>query len=108
MKFAIGGVLAAVIAIVPAGAQSVISAHSGTVHHIEGRVLLADELVQPKFGHFPDLKEGQELRTEDGRAEILLTPGVFLRVASNSAVRMLSSRPEDEARRSLGDELDRL
>jgi hypothetical protein len=95
MKFVVGGVLAAVFAILPAGAQSVISARSGTVHHVEGRVLLADELVQPKFGHFPDLKDGEELRTEDGRAEILLTPGVFLRVASNSAVRMISNRLSD-------------
>jgi hypothetical protein len=95
MKFVVGGVLAAVFAIIPAGAQSVISAHSGTVHHVEGRVLLANDLIQPKFGHFPDLKEGEELRTEDGRAEILLTPGVFLRVASNSAVRMISNRLSD-------------
>jgi hypothetical protein len=35
------------------------------------------------------------LRTDDGRAEVLLTPGVFLRVDRNSSIRMLSSRLAD-------------
>jgi hypothetical protein len=30
------------------------------------------------------------LQTANGRAELLLTPGVFLRVGENSAVRMIS------------------
>jgi hypothetical protein len=56
---------------------------------------LADKPMEPKFGQFPDIKENQEFRTEDGRAEILLTPGVFLRLGENSAVRMLSTRLTD-------------
>ncbi len=32
------------------------------------------------------------LRTGQGRAEVLLTPGVFLRVGENSAIRMLDNR----------------
>lgn len=63
-----------------ASAQSVISAKSGVVHYVEGRAFLNDQLVETKFGEFPDLKENQVLRTEEGRAEVLLTPGVFLRV----------------------------
>lgn len=39
--------------------------------------------------------EGRELRTEHGRAEVLLTPGVFLRIAENSSVRMLSNKLSD-------------
>ena len=72
-------------------AQEVVSAHAGVVHYTEGKVFVGDQLVQRKFGVFPDLQVGEELRTgEDGRAEILLTPGAFLRVAENGSVRMLS------------------
>ncbi len=78
-----------------AWAQSVISAHSGLVHYVEGRVLLGDKEIDPKFGEFPEIKNNQVLRTEEGRAEVLLSPGVFLRVAENSAVRMVSNRLAD-------------
>jgi hypothetical protein len=70
-------------------AQQVVSAHAGVVHYVEGRVFVDNKPVQQKFAQFPDLREGGELRTEDGRAEVLLTPGAFLRVSNNSSVRML-------------------
>ena len=76
-------------------AQSVISAKSGMIHYVEGRVLLDGKPVDIKFAHFPEIKEGVELRTEDGRAEILLTPGAFLRLGENSAVRMVSAKLTD-------------
>jgi FecR protein len=77
-------------------AQQVVSAHAGVVHFTEGKVFVGDQVVQRKFGVFPDLQVGEELRTEaDGRAEILLTPGAFLRVAENSSVRMLSRELSD-------------
>ena len=49
------------------------------------------EPVQLNFGKFPVVKEGKTLATDDGRVELLLTPGVFLRLDRNSAVKMLSS-----------------
>jgi len=76
-------------------AQAVISSHSGVLQYVEGRAFLGGKLVEPKFGQFPDIKENQEFRTEDGRAEILLTPGVFLRLGENSSIRMLSTRLVD-------------
>src|SRR5271169_5739707 len=75
-----------------ASAQSVISAKSGIIHHVEGRVFLNDQLIESKFGEFPDIKENQRVRTEQGRLEILLTPGVFLRLGENSAIRMITNR----------------
>ena len=75
--------------------QSVISAHSGLIHYVEGRVLLDSQPVEVKIATFPDMKEHMELRTEDGRAEILLNPGAFLRVGENSAVRMVSNKLSD-------------
>ncbi len=92
----VAGVLAVGSALTPAVfAQSVISTHSGVVQYVEGRAYLDGKLVDLKFGQFPDIKESQEFRTADGRAEVLLTPGVFLRMGENSSIRMISTRLSD-------------
>ena len=95
MRLSFAGVALGLIGGCCAYAQSVISAHSGIIHYVEGRVLLGDKPVELKFAQFPDLKENQELRTQEGRAEILLTPGAFLRVGENSSIRMLSNHLSD-------------
>jgi|SRR5271166_146026 len=91
MRLLVAGCSLAVLAAGSACAQYVISAHAGVVQYVEGRAYLNDQVVEPKFGQFPDIKENQEFRTEEGRAEILLTPGVFLRLGENSSIRMLSN-----------------
>jgi hypothetical protein len=73
-------------------AQSVTSAHSGTLHYFEGDVSIDGAQVQSKVGRFSEIKEQGVLRTAQGRAEVLLTPGVFLRVGENSAIKMLDNR----------------
>jgi hypothetical protein len=78
-----------------ASGQSVISTHSGVVYFFEGAVFLGDQPLEQKFGKFPDVGEGRELRTEQGRTEVLLTPNVFLRMGENSRVRMLSTSLAD-------------
>jgi len=95
MRFLVAGWSLAVLAAGSACAQAVISSHSGVVQYVEGRAFLGDKPLEPKFGQFPDIKENQEFRTEDGRAEILLTPGVFLRLGENSSIRMLSTKLTD-------------
>src|ERR1700733_2188221 len=99
MRFLVAGWSLCVLAAGSACAQYVISSHSGVIQYLEGRAYLSDKLgdkpVEPKFGQFPDIKENQEFRTEEGRAEILLTPGVFLRLGENSAIRMLSTHLTD-------------
>ena len=92
MRFLVAGLSLGVLAAGTAGAQAVISAHAGVVQYVEGRAFLNNQAIEPKFGQFPDIKENQEFRTEEGRAEILLTPGVFLRLGENSSIRMLSNR----------------
>lgn len=92
VRLAMGVVVAAGATGFVASAQSVISAKSGVVHYVEGRVFLNDQLIESKFGEFPDIKENQQLRTEEGRAEVLLTPGVFLRLGENGAIRMITNR----------------
>jgi FecR protein len=78
-----------------AAAQEVVSAYSGMVHFLEGAVLLDDQPLEHKAATFPSIPEGSTLRTEKGRAEILLTPGVFLRLDENSAIRMVSHALND-------------
>jgi FecR protein len=75
----------------PCVAQSVISTHSGVVHYFEGAVYLGDQPLQSHPGKFPAMTKGAELRTEQGRAEVLLTPGVFVRIGERSAIRMVDN-----------------
>jgi hypothetical protein len=79
----------------PVFGQLVISTRSGVVHFFEGSVFLGDQQLERRFGRFPLISDGAELRTVDGRAEILLTPGVFLRLGENSAIHMLSTNLSD-------------
>jgi hypothetical protein len=71
--------------------QAVISTRSGVLHYFEGAVYLNDQPVEPHPGRFLSVPEGSELRTAAGRAEVLLTPGVFLRLDQNSSIRMVSN-----------------
>lgn len=91
-RFALSFAVLSAVGTQIASAQSVISAKSGLIHYTEGSVFLNDQLVEPKYGEFPQFKENQQLRTEDGRVEVLLTPGVFLRLGENGAVRMVTNR----------------
>src|SRR5580700_8093552 len=84
--------LAAIIALaLLANAQSVISTHSGLIHFFEGEVYLGDQSLESHLGRFPSVPQGAELRTADGRAEVLLTPGVFLRMGDRSAIRLVAN-----------------
>jgi hypothetical protein len=84
--------LAAAIALaLPANAQSVVSTHSGVIHFFEGAVYLGDQALESHLGKFPSVPQGAELRTAEGRAEVLLTPGVFLRLGERSAIRMVAN-----------------
>src|SRR5690348_7131968 len=77
---------------VTASAQPVISAKSGMVAKVQGSVFLDNQALEDSATHFPDVKEKQVVRTEDGLVEVLLTPGVFLRMGEHSSVRMISNR----------------
>jgi hypothetical protein len=71
------------------------STRSGLLYFFDGYVFIGDEQVQQRFGRFSEIGEGRVLRTELGRAEVLLTPGVVLRVDENSAIRMVSDSLSD-------------
>ncbi|MEI9976848.1 MAG: hypothetical protein WDO73_35240 [Ignavibacteriota bacterium] len=86
---------ASAILVLPAFGQAVISTRSGVVHFFEGAVSVAGRPLESHFGKFTTIPEGAELRTGQGRAEVLLTPGVILRVGENSAIRMASTALAD-------------
>ncbi len=79
----------------PAYGQAVISTRSGLVHFFEGAVFVAGQPLQARLGRFTAIPEGAELRTAQGRAEVLLTPGVFLRIGENSSIRMVNTALPD-------------
>ncbi len=70
--------------------QATISARPGVVNYIEGHAYIdGHELSASKLRNVA-LYANQTLSTDVGKAEVLLTPGVFLRIGDNSAVRMIS------------------
>src|SRR3981081_4421634 len=86
--------VAALLAL-PADVASGVPPPSGVVHFFEGAVYLGDQPLQPHLGRFPTMAKGAELRTEQGRAEVLLTPAVFLRMSERSAIRMVANNLTD-------------
>ncbi|HTS65459.1 MAG TPA: hypothetical protein VMH28_25735 [Candidatus Acidoferrales bacterium] len=87
---------------VPAAAQPVISAKSGLVSYTEGKVTMGDQPIESSATSFPDVKENAVLRTEEGRAEVLLTMGVMLRMGEQSSMKMLTTRLIDTRMELLG------
>jgi hypothetical protein len=62
----------------------------GTLNYVEGQVSVQGQRQTPDSVGSTCLQSNQELRTRDGNAEMLLTPGVYLRVGHRSTVKMLS------------------
>jgi len=67
-----------------------IPAHPGMLNYMEGQASINGEPVNSRSVGSMDVERGQVLQTGQGKAEILLTPGVFLRLGDNSALRMVS------------------
>jgi len=77
--------------VLSAPAWGVGTAIPGSINYVEGQVTLADQPLDSKSIGSAELQPGQSLATGNGKAEILLTPGVFLRVGDNSTVEMVSA-----------------
>src|ERR1700674_688878 len=67
-------------------------AKPGSINYVEGQASVDNEALSSSSVGSAELQPGQSVTTQAGKVEILLTPGVFLRVAENSAVKMI--RPE--------------
>ncbi len=66
------------------------SARPGTLNYIEGVAYLGGMQLTEKDVGSIELNAGETLTTQEGKAEILLIPGVFLRVGDHSSVKMIS------------------
>ncbi len=65
-------------------------ARPGSINYVEGQASIDNQRLVPEAVGSIVLDRDQVLSTEAGKVELLLTPGVFLRVGDNSSVRMLS------------------
>jgi ribosome-interacting GTPase 1 len=71
-------------------AQTTVSARPGTLNYVEGQVSIEGRPINPGSVNNTALQAQETLSTTNGKAEILLTPGVFLRLGENSSVQMVS------------------
>jgi uncharacterized membrane protein YgcG len=79
---------------VPAWASNNASSNSavpGTLNYVEGQAYIADQPLDHNSIGETTLEVGQSINTDKGKAEILLTPGVFLRIGDNSWVKMVTA-----------------
>ena len=76
-------------------AQKVVSARAGLITYLQGPAFVDGKRVVLKTARFPQMRNGETLATSRGRAEVLLAPGVVLRLSENSQVRMDDTRLDD-------------
>jgi hypothetical protein len=74
----------------PNPAQPTEPPRPGTLNYIEGAASVDGTQLNRHSVGGTELSAGQVLTTGAGKAELLLTPGIFLRIDSNSAVKMIS------------------
>jgi hypothetical protein len=67
------------------------AAQPGTLNYLEGQATLGPQTLTPDSIGKVRLDPGQTLTTQDGKAEILLTPGVFARLGESTVATMISS-----------------
>ena len=87
---ALGGFFLATLLSLPALAADTNTALPGTLNFIEGQASIQTQPLTTKSVGTAELQPGQTLTTQNGRAEVVLTPGVFLRLDRDSAVKMIS------------------
>jgi len=85
---AVGGFFVAALLLRPAWGS--VPPQPGTVNYIEGQAAIGSQALTEKSVGSAKLAAGQSLSTENGRVEILLTPGIFLRIGNHSSLQMIS------------------
>jgi FecR protein len=66
------------------------TARPGTLNYVEGQASIEGRSLSSQSVGNTTLEAGQVLATANGKAEILLTPGIFLRLGNDSTVQMVS------------------
>jgi hypothetical protein len=62
----------------------------GTLNYVEGQVSIDGVALTSRAVGTTILQPGQSIVTRVGRAELLLTPGIYVRLGANSSVKMVS------------------
>ena len=99
----LSGLLLSAMCALPQGYT--VSAKPGAVNYIEGSAFLNDNPISVKSLKSTFLSVNDTLSTGRGKAEVLLTPGLFLRLGNNSEVRMISPSLTDTKVEVLGGEV---
>ena len=89
-----GGLFLAALLSLPAWGADPVSrrtATPGTLNYVEGQASMGDQNLDSKSVGSAELQNGEVLATGNGKAELLLTPGVYLRLGNNSSVKMISN-----------------
>jgi len=76
--------------VLAAEALAAVPARPGMINYLEGQVSIDDRPVATQSIGTAEVSANGVLRTENGKAEMLLTPGVFVRVGDHSALRLVS------------------
>src|ERR1700721_1092803 len=77
-------------AILSAPAWGATPALPGTLNYVEGQAAVGTDALSAKSVGSVDLQAGQTISTQTGKAEVLLTPGVFFRLGDDSAATLVS------------------
>jgi hypothetical protein len=77
------------------GQQNARPAQPGSINYVEGQASIDGQPLSPSSVGNVGLDKGQTLTTRSGKVEVLLTPGVFLRIGNNSTVKMISPTLEN-------------
>src|ERR1700691_2022894 len=72
-------------------AQTFRTALPGTVNYVEGQVPIDGKPLNLRQDGNTQVQPNQSLMTANGKAEMLLSPGVFVRAGSNSEIRLVSA-----------------
>lgn len=65
-------------------------AQPGDINYVEGQAAIDGQQLNSKSAGSTQLQAGQTLNTQSGKVEVLLTPGVFLRVDDSSSIKMVN------------------
>ncbi|MDW5266025.1 MULTISPECIES: FecR domain-containing protein [Acidobacteriaceae] len=74
----------------PAFGQNANPASPGTLNYVEGQASIEGRQLSRRSVGRTEMQPGQVIATANGKAEILLTPGIFLRLGDDSTVQMVS------------------
>jgi hypothetical protein len=81
--------------LLPLSAQKVVSARAGLITFLPGSAFINGKPVVLKTARYQQMEDGDIFSTVRYRAEVLLAPGVVLRLAENSQLRITDTQLSD-------------